>query len=111
MDFSAKHRFARISPTKVRPVADLIRGRAVNDALTQLQFNRKRGAYFLNKVLRSAVANAGLDVEVDDLVVSRVDVNEGPTVKRGRFRARGMWAPIKKRMSHISVTVSTIEDQ
>ena len=109
MEFTAKHRFARISPTKVRPVGDLIKGRSVNDALALLQFARRRGAYFVNKVLRSAVANAGLDVDVDALVVSRVEVNDGPKLKRGRFRARGMWAPIWKRMSHISVTVATTE--
>ena len=109
MEFSATHRKARISPTKVRPVGDLIKGRSVNDALAVLQLTRKRGAYFVNKVLRSAVANAGLDVDVDDLVVSNVEVNDGPKLKRGRFRARGMWAPIWKRMCHISVTIATTE--
>ena len=110
MEFSAKHRFARISPSKARPVADLVRGLPVNEALSLLRFTRKRGAYFLDKVLRSAVANAGLDVDVDDLVVSQVQVDDGPRIKRGRERARGMWLPEWKRMSHIRVTVATRDE-
>ena len=109
MDYTAKHRFARISPTKVRPVMDLIRGKSANDALKVLEFSRTRGAAFVNKVLRSAIANAGLDVEVDDLDVSEVGADDGPMLKRGRMRARGSWNRILKRTSHISVTVSTRE--
>ncbi|MFH0963292.1 MAG: 50S ribosomal protein L22 [Planctomycetota bacterium] len=105
MDFVARHRFARISPYKVRPVLDLIRGKPVNEALTILQTSRKRGAIFVHKVLRSAIANAGVDVDVDDLYVVEVCADDGPTLKRGQARARGMWNRILKRTSHIRVAV------
>lgn len=109
MDYTAKHRFARISPFKVRPVLDLIRGVAANEALKTLEFSRKRAAGFINKVLRSAIANAGADVDVEDLYVSKATADGGPTLKRGIMRARGMWNRILKRTSHICVTVSTRE--
>jgi len=105
MEFVARHRFARISPYKVRLVLDLIRGKPVNEALTVLETSRKRGAVFVRKVLRSAIANAGLDVDVDDLFVSEVCADGGPTLKRGQARARGMWNRILKRTSHIRVVV------
>ena len=109
MDYTAKHRFARISPTKVRPVLDLIRDKSAEEALKTLEFSRKRAAGFINKVLRSAIANAGLDVDVDELYVSGAMADGGPTLKRGIARARGMWNRILKRTSHITVTVSTRE--
>ena len=107
MDFVARHRYARISPHKVRPVLDLVRGKQVSDALTILAQSRKRGAAFVEKVLRSAVANAGVEVDVDELRVTGAQADGGPTAKRGRAVARGMYHRILKRTSHIMVTVST----
>ena len=107
MDFVARHRYARISPHKVRPVLELVRGKPVSEALTILGLNRKRGATFIEKVLRSAVANAGVEVDVDELRVTGARADDGPTAKRGRPSARGMYHRILKRTSHITVTVST----
>ncbi|PCJ56062.1 MAG: 50S ribosomal protein L22 [Planctomycetota bacterium] len=105
--YKATHKFARISPRKVRLVADLVRGKNVDDALLILQYNIKRGGYFLNKVLKSAVANAEQkDADSGVLKISKVYVDEGPTIKRWRPRAQGRATPIMKRTSHIHVELS-----
>jgi len=106
MEFRAKHRYARISPTKVRLVVDLIKGRSANEALEVLSLTRKRAASFIVKVLKSAVANAGLDVNVDDLWVKDARADEGPRLKRWRPRDRGMAVPILKRTCHIALVLS-----
>ena len=115
MAFHASHRFARISPRKVRPLADLIRGKFVDEALDILQYQPHRGARMLEKVLKSALANAqdpdqnpGRMLGVGDLFVAQAVVNEGPMFKRVRPRARGMAFMIKKRMSHIQVEVEEV---
>lgn len=98
----------RQSPRKVRLVADLVRGKKASVALTTLSFTPKRAAETVKKAIESAVANAvnndGLDAET--LVVSDIQVQEGPTLKRWRARARGRAARIRKRTSHISVEVT-----
>ena len=106
--FRASHRYARISSRKARPVADLIRGRDVNGALEELRFCHRRASPMLQKVIRSAMANAGqdLDVDVNRLFVHDVRVDEGPTLKRWRPRAQGRIYPILKRSSHISVVLA-----
>jgi large subunit ribosomal protein L22 len=107
----ATHRHARISATKVRPFADLIRGKSAGDGLNQLKYIHNRGARFLEKVLRSAVANAedrgARNVENLTIVEARVD--GGPMFKRLRPRARGMAFMIKKRTAHIHVAVDAPE--
>ncbi len=115
MSSVASHRFARISPQKVRPLADLIRGKFVDEALDILQYQPQRGARMLEKVLKSAVANAqdpdqnpGRMINVNDLYVSVAAVDKGPMFKRIRPRARGMAFVIKKRMSHIRVEVDEV---
>jgi len=105
--FTATHRFARISPTKVQRVLELIRGRSASEALQILKFSKKRGAALAYKVLASAVANAGLDVDVEDLKVTEARVDRGPHIKRWRPVSRGMAHPILKRTSHIKISVST----
>ena len=102
------HRFARISPTKVRHIADLIRHKPVEEAMATLKFLPNRGARFLEKVLMSAVANAEDQgsADVADLLVIDCQVSEGPRLKRIQPRARGTAFPIIKRMSHISVAVA-----
>ncbi len=106
-----------MSPRKVRLVADQIRGRSVNEAIFVLEFSKKAAARPMGKTLRSAVANArekadleGDPVDVDELVVSRVFVDEGRTLKRWRAGAMGRAAPRRRRTSHITVVVSTEED-
>ncbi len=107
MAYRASHRFARISPRKVRPLADLIRGKFADEALDLLRYQPHRGARLLEKVLRSALGNAEDQRanQVDDLLVSEVRIDEGPMFKRMRPRARGMAHVILKRMSHISVSL------
>ncbi len=106
MDFRAVHRFARISPTKVRPTIDLIRGKAVEEALEVLQFTPTRAAGFVRKVLQSAVANAGLDADPEELYVARAQVDSGPTRRGILPRARGRADRIRHRTSHITVVLS-----
>ena len=105
MAYEAQHRFARISPQKVRPLADLIRGKLVDEALDILKYMPNRGARMLEKVLKSALANAEdrRASNLNDLMVVDVRVDPGPMTRRLRPKARGMAAIIKKRMSHIRV--------
>ncbi len=107
MAYRAIHRHARISATKVRPLADLIRGKDVDEALAILKFQPHRGARMLEKVLASAVGNAE-DQRAPNLGGMRVvdaRIDGGPMFKRMRPRARGMAHIIKKRFSHISVAI------
>ena len=106
MPWHATHRYARISPTKVRLMVDLIRGRDVQDALNILKFTPNRAATMVAKVLTSAVANANeAEADVDDLYVDEVRVDGGPTMKRIQPKDRGRAHPILKRTSHITVVV------
>lgn len=108
MEVAAKHKGARLSAQKARLVADQIRGKSVEDALQILEFSTKKAAHLMKKVLNSAIANAehndGLDI--DDLHVSTVFVDEGPTMKRIRPRAKGRADRIFKRTCHITVKVA-----
>ena len=100
----------RISPRKARLVTDLIRGRSVPEARTILAFTERHAAVEVEKVLRSAVANAESNPELhwngDDLVIASVFVDEGPTLKRFRPRARGRVGRIHKRTCHITIQVA-----
>ncbi|MGQ9660120.1 MAG: 50S ribosomal protein L22 [Thermochromatium sp.] len=104
----ATHRYARISAQKARLVADLIRGKPVEEALNTLSFTPKKGAAIIKKVLESAIANAEHNegADIDDLKVAAIQVNEGPTMKRIMPRAKGRANRIKKRTSHITLTVA-----
>ena len=100
-------RYIRLSPRKARLVADLVRGKTVAEALAILQYSPQVAARHIEKVLRSAVANAEHEqrVDVDALYVKRVFVDEGPTAKRFLPRAHGRATPLFKRTSHITVVV------
>ena len=108
MQATAHLKNARISAQKVRLVADQVRGLPVEEAEQILAFSPKKAAHLVKKVLLSAVANAEHNdgADIDELSVSAIQVNEGPTIKRGRARARGRGTRILKRCSHISVTVA-----
>lgn len=96
----------RISPRKVRTVVDTVRGKSVSQALSILAFTRKKAALPVQKLLKSAVANAAENdgiSDVDTLVIDRIMVDEGPTLKRFMPRARGRATPIRKRTSHIRI--------
>lgn len=107
MDYRATIRFARISPYKVRHLARLLTGRSARDGLEALRYLPHRGARMLEKALRSAVANAEERRvrNADALIVTSATVDSGPTLKRIQPHARGMGFMIKKRMSHITVSV------
>ena len=98
----------RTSPRKARLVIDLIRGKSVAEAISILKFTPNKSAGIIEKVMMSAVANAenNFDLDVENLVVSEAFVNEGPTMKRFRPRAKGSASPINKRTSHITVVVT-----
>ena len=108
MEAIAKHNFARISPQKARLVADLIRGKSVDQALEILTFSNKKAADLVKKVLESAIANAEHNegADIDDLNVAKIFVDEGPTMKRIMPRAKGRADRILKRSSHITVVVA-----
>jgi len=108
MQTSAKLRFAHLSAQKGRLVADQIRGLPVEKALDVLTFSNKKGADMIKKVLDSAIANAENNegADIDELKVSAICVDEGPTMKRIRARAKGRATRILKRTSHITVTVA-----
>lgn len=99
----------RQSPRKVRLVADLIRGKKVSQALTELQFLPKRASEVMIKLVSSAVANAenNFKVSANDLVIKEIEVNEGVTLKRYRPRARGVAKRINKRTSNITLALGT----
>jgi len=107
MQVTAKHLRAAISAQKVRLVADQIRGLPVEKAEQVLAFSPKKAARLMAKVLNSAISNAehNAGADIDELKVSAVCIDEGPTLKRGRARAKGRGTRILKRTSHIQVTV------
>ena len=108
MQTSAKHRHAKISAQKCRLVADQVRGLQVDKAMTLLNFSNKKAAVLLRKVLESAIANAEHNdgADIDELRVASVFVDQGPSQKRMRARAKGRGNRILKRTSHITVTVA-----
>jgi large subunit ribosomal protein L22 len=116
MDFNASHMYAKTTARKARYVVDLVRGMPVNEALETLNFVHRRAARLVEKVIRSALANAeqNVDVDVNTLHISKAVVDEGPLLGyRPRFRpiSRGRAVEIKKRLSHIRITLSTPETE
>jgi len=112
MQVSAKLKYARISPQKCRLVADAVRGQTVANALQTLSLMQKKGAHIVRKVLESAVANAEHNhgADIDELKVSTIMVDEAPTFRRFRARAKGRSSRIIKRNSHITVQVADGQD-
>ena len=109
----AQAKWVRISPRKARLVTDHIRGRSVPEARTVLAFTTRAAAREIEKVLRAAVANAEANHNLfgDDLRVSAAYVDEGPTIKRWRPRARGRAAQIRKRTCHITIKLAPAPEQ
>jgi large subunit ribosomal protein L22 len=105
----AKLNYHRMSPRKVRLVADLVRGKKIKDALNLLKFSEKRASSVLNKLLKSAMANAKNNFKIGDcenLYIKKITVDEGPTLKRTMPRAFGRSSMIRKRTSHINLILS-----
>jgi large subunit ribosomal protein L22 len=107
MEVKATSKFVRRSPRKVRLVIDAVRGKSVDEALGILRFLPNAAAREVLGVVKSAAANAENNYQMapEDLVITRIFADEGPTFKRFRARARGMASPILKRTSHITVIV------
>jgi large subunit ribosomal protein L22 len=105
MESKAVAKYMRMSPQKVRLVADLVRGKKVQEARNILLYTRKYAAGIVANVLKSAVANAAQNPNIDEniLYVKEIFVDQGPSLKRWRARAQGRAAGIKKRSSHITV--------
>lgn len=111
MEVAARLKGARISAQKARLVADQVRGKSVEDALSVLEFSNKKAAQIVRKVLNSAIANAENNegADVDELKVASIFVDEGMTMKRLRPRAKGRADRILKRSCHITVKVADDE--
>jgi large subunit ribosomal protein L22 len=108
MEYRASHRYADMSPRKIRPVATLIRGRVADEALELLRYLPNKSARLMEAVLKSALGNAedrGAR-KIEELVITESRVDGGPMMKRIQPRARGTAYPIKRRYSHIRITVS-----
>ncbi len=111
MKVDAKLNYLRISPRKVRLVADLVRGRKVNEAENRLKFTTKKATKPVGKLLKSAIANAehNFDLNKNNLYISEIRVDEGPTLKRWRPRARGATNEIQKKTSHLTIVLDELE--
>jgi large subunit ribosomal protein L22 len=109
----AKARYVRVAPRKARLVADQVRGLPVTEARTLLNFSSRGAARDIAKLLDSAAANAesNHDLIADELRIATITVDEGPTIKRWRARARGRATRIDKRTSHISLALTPEEDE
>lgn len=111
MDVVSTYKYARVSSKKARDVAREIQGLPVSAAIDILTFTPKKSAAFINKTLKSAVANAenNFELDADDLIVKEATIGEGPAFKRFKPRARGSAGAIRKRTSHIRVVLSEVE--
>jgi large subunit ribosomal protein L22 len=107
MEAKAIAKYVRMSPIKLKPVTDMVRGKDLNEALTILKFTPGKGAELVEKVVKSAAANAenNMDLDPDDLYVAEIYAHQGPTMKRWRAGAQGRASMILKRSSHIGVTL------
>ena len=108
MEIKATSRYVRLSPTKARDLARAITGKSVGEALRVVELNKRKAAVCLGKTLKSAIANAENNAELsaDKLYVAQAVVENGPTIPRYWPRARGSAAPIRKKMSHVRVTLT-----
>ena len=113
MEAKAVEKYIRMSPRKIRYVVDMIKLRKIEDAVDVLSLTPKKAAVIVKKAIQSAVANATENhkMKEEDLFISKILVNEGPTLKRFRPRARGRATRIRKRTSHLSVYVSNGKEE
>ncbi|MBT8365617.1 MAG: 50S ribosomal protein L22 [Deltaproteobacteria bacterium] len=108
MEVRATQRYVRISPQKVRMLVDAIKGKPAETAINALKFMPQKSAGIVEKIVRSAVANAdqNTSIDVDELIVRNLIVDQGPSLKRFKARARGRGARILKRTAHITVVLA-----
>lgn len=111
MEITSTQKFIRLSPRKVRPVVAMIKKMTPSKAVEMLPYVAKRSAMPLAKVIKSAIANAAQrGIGSEDLMFKEIQIGEGPRLKRGQPVSRGRFHPIKKRMSHIRVTLTTAKE-
>lgn len=108
MDVTATTKYLRISPTKVRDLARAIQGLPVPRALQVTETSHRKGALYIGKTLKSAIANAenNAGLSAEKLIVKQATVDQGPTVQRWRYGARGMSKPFLRRTSHVKIVLS-----
>lgn len=112
MEARTRAKYVRTAPRKMRLIGDMIRGKKVEDATNLLRFTPKRAARLVEKVLKTAVANAeNSDMDTDNLFVSTVYVDQGPTLKRWRARAMGRAVMIRRKTSHITIVLKEREEE
>lgn len=116
MEYTAKAHYVRVSPRKMRQVANLVKGKEVEDALNLLHFTLKASSIHVEKVIRSAAANAinmagSTRLKVEDLYIKDIQVDGGPSLKRFRPRAMGRATRLLKRTSHLSVVLAEYEQR
>jgi len=111
MEVKSLTKFARIAPRKAHDLARAIQGKSVQQALQITQFSERKAATLIGKTLKSAVANAenNHELDVDEMVVRLAVIEEGPRMKRGFYGARGMHKRINKRTSHIRIVLATTD--
>lgn len=108
MEIKSEQKHLILSPRKIRPVVDVIKKMTPIKALDTLPFIKKRASEYLFKVVKSALANAvQRGIDVNSLIFKEIQVGEGPRLRRGQPVSRGRWHPIKKRMSHIRIVLTT----
>ena len=108
MEVRAVSKYVRISPRKVHILIGAVKGKPVEDGLNILKFMPQKAAYIIEKIIRSAVANADQypDIDVDSLIIRNIIADQGPTLKRFKARARGRGTRILKRTAHITVILA-----
>ena len=112
MEAKAIAKYVRMSPSKLKPITDMVRGKDLNEALNILKFTPGKGSEIVEKVVQSAAANAenNFDLDPEKLYVAEIFANQGPTMKRWRAGAQGRAGMILKRSSHVGVTLREKED-
>ncbi|MEQ8188399.1 MAG: 50S ribosomal protein L22 [Candidatus Eremiobacterota bacterium] len=112
MEARTRAKYVRTAPRKMRLIGDMIRGKKVEDATNLLRFTPKRAARLVEKILKTAVANAeNSDMDTDNLFVSTVYIDQGPTLKRWRARAMGRAVMIRRKTSHITIVLKEREEE
>lgn len=108
MEIKAVSKYVRLTPTKARDLARAIQGKSVGEALQVVELNKRKAAVCIGKTLKSAIANAenNASLSADQLYVSEAIIENGPTIPRYWPRARGSASPIRKKMSHIRITLT-----
>lgn len=113
MEVRAKHSYILMSPQKLRLVCDKVRGLQAEQALAVLEFMPQKGAYYVSKTLKSALANAENNMELDttEMYIDEIFADEGPRLRRYKAGARGRYKPRKRRMAHLTIVLKTPEEE